>query len=262
MRFALRLAYDGSEYHGWWRHPGQPSVGAAVDAAFARFGEPQAEAIAASRTDAGVHALGQVAHVDVQRAHTPERLLTHLAMHLPPTIACTGVASVADDFDAVTHAREKTYCYRVHNAPIPNPFTQRFVWHPPFRLELPRLITLAELIPGTRDWSGFAKRGETRHLDGDLVRTIFSVQWETHGNELRCYVRGGGFTYRLVRSLIGAQIAVAQGTCSLAQLQAALNGEMNAVSAQQAPACGLCLQEVLYPQDIAWITSTASPTRG
>jgi tRNA pseudouridine38-40 synthase len=258
MRFAVRLAYDGTDYHGWWRQPGCASIGAELDAAFTRFGETLAQPVAASRTDAGVHARGQVAHVDVQRVYAPERLLAHLAMHLPANIACTAIAAAPDDFDAVLHAQEKHYCYRIHNSLIPNPFTQRFVWHPPFRLNLSELNALAKNIPGTRDWSGFAKRGETRHLDGDLIRSIFSVHWEEHDDELRCHVRGGGFTYRLVRSLIGAQIAVAHGTCSPAQWFAALSGEINAIAAQQAPACGLCLQDVRYAHSLSWVTSTAS----
>lgn len=246
MRFALLIAYDGTDFAGWWRQPGTRTVAGVFDEAFARIGETQAQVVGASRTDAGVHAQGQVAHVTTTRAWGADDLLRALATHLPSDVACRQVATVADTWDACHDASGKTYHYTIDHGEVADPFLARFAWRPPFRLDPERLLDAALGIAGERDWSGFSRRGETRHLDGDLVRRIDRVTWSVTGARLSCEVTGGGFTYRLVRSLVGAMVAVANGTCSRADLDAALAGQDSPAGRQQAPARGLCLMQVEY----------------
>ncbi len=249
MRYALRLSYDGTDFAGWWRQSDARSVAAELDAACARIGEPTAAAVGTSRTDAGVHARGQVAHVDLTRTRTPTQLHAALNTHLPDDVVCRAVAPVAGDWHAVHDARSKTYGYRIDNAAVAEPFTRRQCWRPQYRLTLDALRDAATGIVGCRDWCGFARRGDARE---DLVRTITAVDWSAHDDELRCSVSGDGFVYRLVRSLVGAMVAVAHGGCARAELDAALAGADSPAGRQQAPAHGLCLEAVHYDPQPAW----------
>ncbi len=250
MRFALLIAYDGTDFAGWWRQPGTRTVAGVFDEAFTRIGEPLAQVVGASRTDAGVHAEGQVAHVTTARTWEPDELRRALATHLPGDVACRDISVQFDAWDACHAASGKTYRYTIDHGTVADPFLARFAWRTPFRLDPQRLNEAAQGIAGERDWSGFSRRGETRHLDGDLVRHIERVAWTVEGQRLCCEVTGGGFTYRLVRSLVGAMVAVANGTCGRAQLDQALAGRDSPAGHQQAPAHGLCLMRVRYPNVI------------
>jgi len=252
-RYALRLAYQGTAFHGWWRQPHQRTVAGLLDQAFARLGEGQAAPVGAARTDAGVHATGQVAHVDVQRTWPPGRLLGQINAQLESDCVVTGVASVADDWHACHHARGKSYRYTIDDRAVPDPFQAALCWRTPFRLELTALQELAAHIPAHRDWRGFSRRGEYRE---DLARTITTCTWQrTPDGQLLMQIRGDGFTYHLVRSLVGACVAVAHGTSTAADFMASLGGEPTAAGAQQAPACGLRLEAVHYSDQPAWITA-------
>jgi tRNA pseudouridine38-40 synthase len=250
MRFALLIAYDGTDFAGWWRQPGARTVAGVFDDAFARLGEAQAHVVGASRTDAGVHAEGQVGHIATMRSWDADDLRRALATHLPADVACRQVVMVPDAWDACHAACGKTYRYTIDHGEVADPFLARFAWRTPFRLDPARLMAAAEGIAGERDWSGFSRRGETRHLDGDLVRRIDRVEWTVAGDRLCCEVTGGGFTYRLVRSLVGAMVAVGNGTCTHADLAAALAGAESPAGRQQAPARGLCLMRVAYPATV------------
>src|SRR5271170_2853916 len=251
--FALLLSYDGTAFAGWWRQPGRRTVAAELDAACRRIGEGTAAALGASRTDAGVHARGQVARLDLARAWAPRALLRALARQLPADLACHHLAAVAPSWHPCHDATAKTYRYRIDNAAIADPFAARFAWRPPFRLALTELAAAARAIPGRRDWGGFVRRGESRAGAGALVRTISRVEWQPAGTALDCTVTGEAFTYRLVRSLVGAMVAVAQGGCSASELTRALCGGDSPAGRQQAPACGLCLERVHYHQEPEWV---------
>ena len=249
-RFALLLAYDGTSFAGWWRQPEARSIASDLDAAFARIGEPHAAAIGASRTDAGVHARGQVAHVDCARAWTSAELHRALTRHLPMGIVCRGVARVADDWHAVHHASGKTYRYRLDVGTEPEPFlAPRISWRLPFPIRLAALQDAARILPGTHDMQAFARRGDHRE---DLTTHLHAVRWYAADRYWICQVRGTRFTYRLVRSLIGAMVAVAHGTASGEHWRRALAGEDTPAAQQQAPACGLSLERVHYTPPPTW----------
>lgn len=258
-RFALRLAYDGSGFSGWWRQAGSRTVAGELDSALARLGESEAAVVGAARTDAGVHALGQVAHLDLQRPWTAPELLRALGRHLPGDVYCCAVAAVASDWHACHQALGKTYRYHLDHGPCADPFRTRFAWRPPFQLDCAALQAASLAIPGTRDWSGFSRRGEQRV---DLVRTVHAMTWNEDGSDLHCTVSGDGFTYHLVRSLVGAAVAVAHGTCSQADLLRTLDGADTPAGHQQAPAHGLWLEQVHYTSEPIWVTTLAIGASG
>ncbi len=259
--YALLLAYDGTAFAGWWRQPGRRTVAAELDAACRRIGEGSACALGASRTDAGVHARGQVARLDLARPWRPAALLHALARQLPADLSCRSVAAVAPGWHPCHDAIAKTYLYRIDNAAIADPFAARFAWRTPFRLDLAGVQAAAASIPGRRDWGGFVRRGESRAGAGALVRTISTVAWHGAAGELACTVTGDAFTYRLVRSLVGAMVAVAHGGCSPAELTRALAGGASPAGRQQAPACGLCLERVSYERTLDWLAPDVADDR-
>ncbi len=249
-RYALLLAYDGTAFAGWWRQPDVRNVGGVLDAAFARLGEPTAAAIGASRTDAGVHARGQVAHVDCARMWTPAELARALARHLPPDVACQGIAEVEPEWHAVHDARGKTYRYRLDVGAAAEPFlAPRISWRPPFLVDLPALRAAATPLRGDLDLCAFARRGEHRK---DLRTQLATVDWYVRGRFLICRIRGSRFGYRLVRSLVGGMVATATGTVTTAQWLSAIAGNVTPAAQQQAPACGLCLERVHYAVPPRW----------
>jgi tRNA pseudouridine38-40 synthase len=254
-RYALLLAYDGSAFGGWWRQAEARSVAGELDAAFARLGEPQAAALGASRTDAGVHARGQVAHVDCARTWVAGELQRALNRQLPSDVVCRSVARVADDWHAVHLAGGKTYRYRLDVGDEREPFlAPRISWRLPFAIDLAGLQAAARILPGTHDLQAFARRGEHRE---DQRTTLQTVRWYDAGRYRIAQVRGTRFTYRLVRSLVGGMVAVAHGTVSDDQWQRALAGEVTPAAQQQAPAHGLCLEHVHYPRPPDWADATA-----
>ena len=212
-----------------------------------------AEALGAARTDAGVHAEGQVAHVDCSRAWACDELVHALNTHLDSDVSCLAAAAVDETWHACHASSGKTYRYEIDAAQSPDPLRQRYAWRPPGKLHLDRLQELAARIPGERDWSAFARSADARE---DYVRDIFQMQVAevagTFGPRFVFTVQGKGFTYHLVRSLVGAVIAVATQRCAEADLDAALRAQASEAANFQAPAKGLCLERVHYPEMLPW----------
>lgn len=247
-RYALLLAYDGSDFCGWQASEGRRSVQAELRRACSRLGIEDAIE-GCSRTDAGVHARGQVALLRSERVWQPAHLALSLNHHLPPDCCCRAAAELPPEWRLTEQVSGKHYSYRLDLGSVPNPFLARTGYRPARLPPGQRLQDLARLIPGSRDWRGFARRGESRD---DLVRTISRCHWQLTPPTATCHIHGEGFIYRLVRSLVGAQIAVATGTCSEQQLQAALAGEQSPAGRQQAPARGLCLESIAMREQPAW----------
>lgn len=247
-RYALLVAYDGTGFAGWWRQPGARTVAGTLDEACARIGEAGAEAVGASRTDAGVHAQGQLAHLDLHRAWDPSRLVLALNRHLPSDVAVRAAAAVDADWHAVHGVRRKTYRYRIDTGAAPDPFLARTAWRLA-GLDARRLAAAAALVPGRRDWAAFVRRGDHRE---DTVCRVLSCRWRWHGSEAACDIAADGFIYRLARSLAGGMALVGRGAADLDDWRAALDGRTAESARQQAPAHGLSLLRVVHRRPPAW----------
>jgi len=248
MRFALLLAYDGSDYHGFWRQPELRSIGAELDAAFDRLGESDARPVPASRTDAGVHARAQVAHVDCARSWQAEALQRAVDAQLPDAIACPAVAAVADDWHAARQALSKCYRYRLCCGRR-DPHEARFVWAPPRAPDPTTLDALAAELVGEHDFCAFRRRDEQR---SDTRCRIDAAGWRRRGSELHCEVQADRFVHHLVRSLVGAMVAVASAALPRRAWRAALAGDASEAARQQAPSRGLHLIRVRYAAEPVW----------
>jgi len=255
----LKLSYDGAEFAGWQVQPGRTTVQGALASAIGRLSGENVLPQGSGRTDAGVHALAQVASFRTASAIPAENWMRALNDILPASIRVLEVTEAAPEFHARTSARAKTYRYRIHRGAICPPFLARYVWHYPYPLEESAMVAGASVIVGEHDFTSFAavdpERAERIAAEEDIrtsnirttnVRTIFSSSWSREGEELIYTVRGSGFLHHMVRNLVGTFVLMGKGTVSLEDLRRILDARERTAAGPTAPASGLYLVEVEY----------------
>jgi tRNA pseudouridine38-40 synthase len=245
----LLLAYDGTGFHGWQRQPGLPSVQACLEEAAARILDEPVKLYASGRTDAGVHALGQVANF-ITSCRIPEANLRRaLNDILPPDVRVRAVEEVAPHFHARYAVRSKTYRYRILQADVCPPFVWRYVWHCPYELDRRRMAGAARFFVGEHDFTSFAATGaEEDDLEPSMVRTVFSskIFWNERSATLVYEVRGSGFLRHMVRNLAGTLVEVGRGRLAPAGISRILRARDRRSAGPTAPPQGLCLVRVEY----------------
>jgi len=241
----LILSYDGADLAGWQVQPGRTTVQGALASAIGRLSGENVLPQGSGRTDAGVHALAQVASFATASTIPVENWMKALNDSLPPSIRVLEVTEAAPEFHARKSARAKTYRYRILRAAICPPFLARYVWHYPYPLEESAMVAAARVVVGERDFTSFAAVDPER-MAASNVRTIFASSWTREGEELIYTVRGNGFLHHMVRNLVGTFLLVGKGTVSLEDLRRILDARERAVAGATAPASGLYLVEVEY----------------
>jgi tRNA pseudouridine38-40 synthase len=243
--FRLSLEYDGREFAGWQLQPGgQRTVQGTLHEAFRRVTGREVRVIGAGRTDAGVHAEGQVASVVVETELAPDRLRRALNGVLPPDLAVWECALAAEGFHARYQARSKLYRYRVWNGQSRSPLRATRAYHVPSALDLEAMRRAAALLLGTHDFSAFQTAGSAVR---STVRTLerLDVEGEPRG-EITLLVEGDGFLRQMVRILAGTLIEVGLGRRDAAGLPAVLAARERSRAGRTAPAQALTLVRVSY----------------
>ncbi len=251
MNFKLLLQYDGTDFHGWQIQNGERTVQGELQRVFSLLeGNGANVHVAGSgRTDAGVHAEGQVASVKLARNFAPERLRAAINGNLWRDLRVLAVEKAADDFHARFSAKGKTYVYRVVNAPVVSPFVCRYAQHEARPLDVGRMNEAARLFLGKHDWTAFS----CAQTDSESrIRTItdFSVEstWNQQANAaiIEFRITGEGFLRYMVRSIVGTMLEVGRGEKDFDTIQTAIvSGDRNLAGAT-APAHGLTLLKVYY----------------
>jgi tRNA pseudouridine38-40 synthase len=243
MVFRLTLAYRGGAYVGWQRQPNGLSVQQVVEEALADLLGGDARLIGASRTDAGVHARGQVAHLELA-ASFPERGLVHGTNHrLPEDVRVLAAARAPQGFHARRCAQAKEYRYRLVRAAVVSPLDSPFAVRAAPHLDIVAMAAAAAHLVGRHDFGAFALAGGAHRSP---VRRIFAAEWLERGEELVFRVVGDGFLRGMVRSLVGTLLEVGHGRRSPASLSDLLAGRPRSAAGPSAPARGLALERVLY----------------
>jgi tRNA pseudouridine38-40 synthase len=255
----LILSYDGAEFAGWQVQPGRMTVQATLSSAIGRLSGENVLPQGSGRTDAGVHALAQVASFATASAVPTENWVRALNDILPASVRVLEVTEVAPEFHARKSARAKTYRYRIHRGAICPPFLARYVWHYPFPLDEGAMMAAADVVVGEHDFTSFAavdperveRMAAAENLEAGEVRTtnvrrIFSSAWTRDGEELIYTVRGSGFLHHMVRNLIGTFLLVGKGTLSREDLRRILAARERSAAGPTSPASGLYLVEVEY----------------
>lgn len=243
MQYRFILEYDGSDYHGWQIQPGARSVQAVLESAVAQFiGEPVRVA-AAGRTDAGVHASGQVASFRTEKQLEPETVLRALNALTPDDIAVRDVRIVDESFDVRRSARSRTYIYRIWTRRVPSPFWRRYAWHLPRPIDHEALAAGAALIVGEHDFTSFRAAGcDAIHPVRRVTRSEFVVA----GDLVSYTIAATAFLRHMVRNIVGTLIEVGVGRRSPADITALLELRDRTAAGKTAPAHGLCLTQVDY----------------
>lgn len=251
----LTLSYDGTDFAGWQVQPDAPTIQGTLATAIGRLTGEKVLPQGSGRTDAGVHALAQVATFSTASPIPEENFVKALNDILPPSIRVTGIAAVPAEFHARKSARAKTYRYRVYRDGIFPPFLARYVWHFPFPLDEGAMAEAASVVVGEHDFTSFAAVNPEKRADGDgaaespaptNVRQVFSSKWEREGNEFIYTVRGNGFLHHMVRNLVGTFILIGKGTLSRADLSRILAARNRSLAGATAPSSGLFLVSVEY----------------
>lgn len=266
----VSIAYDGAEFHGWQVQPGLRTVQGTLADCLARITGETVLPQGSGRTDAGVHALAQVASFRLESPIPERNLIVALNDVLPPAVRITSVEAVHDNFHARHSAKAKTYRYRIYRRDICPPFLARYAFHDPYPMNEEALMRASEYIVGTHDFTSFAASDPDRSAriaesqigtsDGpetgendapdDLapsnVRTIYSSQWIRTNDELIYDVRGDGFLHHMVRNLVGTFLLVGKGTLKMTDVPAILQARNRSAAGPTAAACGLYLVSVEY----------------
>jgi tRNA pseudouridine38-40 synthase len=247
-RLRLIIAYDGGPFQGWQSQAHRDTIQDRIESAFGAIcGGARIAVHGSGRTDAGVHALAQVAHADVPAtfAHSPERWVLALDAHLPPQIRVLAVRFVRGDFHARFGTTGKTYRYRIWNAPVLPPVEFGRAWHFPSEIDLTAMQAAAALLAGRHDFAGFAAR---RSRPGeDTVRTIRSVNIKRRGPLITLTFQGDGFLYKMVRLMTGTLVRCGQHRADIGWITRLLAGPAGITKTSfAAPAEGLYLVRVNY----------------
>lgn len=253
MFFKITVAYDGTAFSGWQRQRGQRTVQQAVEDAWQAITGEAAAVTASGRTDAGVHAVGQVVGIESGTQLACSQLVMGLNAKLPDDVLVRRVEPAPDGFHATADARSKRYRYLIHNGRMPPLFDRQYVWHVPSPLDADRMHEASQRLVGTHDFACFQSVGSPRE---STVRTIQALtvrrgNWTTgfglnNDDQIAIEVTGDGFLYHMVRTIAGTLVRVGQGRRDGAWLDEVLAGGDRRAAGQTAPASGLMLMEVWY----------------
>jgi tRNA pseudouridine38-40 synthase len=243
----LTVAYDGTDFYGWQIQPDAATVQGTLSSAIGRITGEKVLTQGSGRTDAGVHALAQVATFQSESVIPVANFVVALNDILPASIRVLAAEQVPEDFHPRKSAKAKTYRYRIYRNPICPPLLARYVWHYPYPLDENAMRDAAPLVEGEHDFTSFAAVDPERGREGlSNVRRIFSSQWRRESSELIYEVRGNGFLHHMVRNLVGTLLLVGKGTLKPAELTRILETKDRSAAGATAPASGLYLVNVEY----------------
>jgi tRNA pseudouridine38-40 synthase len=243
MRYRLTVAYDGGNYCGWQLQPNVDSIQRRIEAALAELFEVQVRIFAAGRTDAGVHARGQVAAFDAPKPFAPEDLRRALNAILPRDIVVLDAAPTSDGFDPRRDARSRVYEYRILNRVRRSVFDYRYAWLYPIPLELAPMNAAARHFIGEHDFAAFRAVGSNEQT---TVRRVFVSEWRRDRERLIYRVEASGFLRHMVRTMVSAMVAAGCGKLEPTAILELLERHNRALAPASAPAHGLFLVAVRY----------------
>ena len=239
----LDICYDGSRYRGWQRLSGADNtLQGKIETALSRILGENVEISGSGRTDAGVHAMGQVASFHCQSDMLAEEILVQLRRYLPEDIGIISCREVSPRFHARLNAKEKIYRYRIWNSEKPCVFDRKYVWVDTESLDIGAMKQAAKLLTGAHDFSAFCANPKMKK---STVRCVQEISIERRGEELQLTFRGNGFLHNMVRILVGTLVEVGRGERD-SQSVTQLFGAKREMAGFLAPASGLCLMEVIY----------------
>lgn len=242
-RVKLVVAYDGTNYHGWQYQPNAVTVEGELNKALSEMLGTEIKVIGASRTDAGVHALGNVAVFDTDSRIPGEKFSYALNTRLPEDIKVVSSCEVTEDFHPRYDCHNKTYEYRITRSEFMMPTKRLYSTHVYYKLNVEKMQEAAVHFVGEHDFASFCSTGSTVE---DTVRTIYALEVLEEKEDLIIRVTGNGFLYNMVRIIAGTLLNVGCGKMSVEECRAAIDGVSRELAGPTAPAKGLCLMQINY----------------
>ena len=243
-RYRLTIEYDGRPFVGWQRQENGPSIQAALEAAIEKFCGETVTVFAAGRTDTGVHALGQVAHIDLERETSPDEVQGALNFHLKPApVAVLEVAEVAPEFHARFDAKARHYLYRIINRRAPLTFQSGLAWRVSVPLDVETMQAGANLLIGKHDFTTFRS---IQCQSKSPVKTLDVFEFSREGEVIEARLKARSFLHHQVRSMIGTLKLVGEGHWTVEDVQRALDAKDRTALGLNAPPDGLYLTRVDY----------------
>lgn len=240
----LLIAYDGSRYNGWQRQENtENTIQGKLETLLSKMTGKMVEIHGSGRTDAGVHAKGQVANFHTDTRMTTEEIKEYMNEYLPMDIAVLEVKDAAERFHSRLNVKRKTYCYHIWNSQVPNVFARKYSYQVPEPLDLEGMKKAASYLLGTHDFKSFCAR---KKMKKSTVRMIESIDFQKEGEMIRITYRGNGFLYNMVRILTGTLIEVGKGERQPEEMKEILESQERAKAGFTAPAQGLFMERVDY----------------
>ena len=245
MNVKLTIQYDGTRYDGWQRQGNTDNtLQGRLEGVLSRMGGKPVEIQGAGRTDAGVHAHGQVASVHLPEGYTPQEIQNYLNRYLPEDVAVVEVVEVGERFHARLSATGKEYSYHIRMGTVPDVFARKYQYRVEEPLDLAVMERAAGYLTGKHDFRSFCGN---RRFKKSTVREVFHIGVEVCGSDLTLVYRGDGFLYNMVRILTGTLLEVGLGQRTPESMVDILEARERTAAGKTAPAQGLVLQEVYYP---------------
>ncbi|HEX9123159.1 MAG TPA: tRNA pseudouridine(38-40) synthase TruA [Actinomycetota bacterium] len=239
----LTLAYDGTGFRGWARQRDQRTVQGVLEGALQRFLGSVPRLSAAGRTDAGVHARGQVVSFETSGEVDVDRMQRAVNAMLGPQVVVSDARTAPEGFDARFSATAREYRYRIDVGPWPDPFTARFEWHRPGELSVPQMRMAARHLVGRHDFASFCRKPPN---GGSTVRDLERLAVGRQGDRIEILARANAFLHQMVRSLVGTLVAVGEGRIGPEHIPMILAARDRAEAGPVAPPQGLTLERVVY----------------
>ena len=242
--YKITIQYDGSRYKGWQvQNSTDMTIQGKLQSVLSQMTGQEIEVIGSGRTDAGVHAYGQVANFHVPNQFNAQEIIDYLNQYLPMDIAVTDIEEVDERFHARFHATSKTYAYRIHRSNIPNVFERKYMYTYTEPLDIKAMKEAASILIGTHDFMSFCGN---KKMKKSTVRTITNIKIEERENELCISYTGDGFLQQMIRILTGTLIEVGNGMKQVSDIHRILESKDRANAGYTVPAEGLSLQSVEY----------------
>lgn len=248
MNYKLLIQYDGSRYDGWQKQGNTDNtIQGKLEHVLSRMTDETIEIHGAGRTDAGVHALGQVANFHTKKKYSAEEILIYMNQYLPDDIAVCQVENVPERFHARLNATGKVYVYTVRNSIVPDVFARKQEYQVESPLDVEAMKKAAQYFVGRHDFKSFCSN---KRYKKSTERTIYSCSIEEEGSRIRFVWHGEGFLYNMVRILTGTLIEVGLGMRTPESMSSILEGKNRELAGMTAPAQGLCLMKVEYGERV------------
>lgn len=245
MNYKLTIQYDGTRYDGWQRQGNtNNTLQGRLEGVLSRMVGRPVEIQGAGRTDAGVHARGQVASVHLPEGYTPQDIQNYLNHYLPEDVAVVAVEQVGERFHARLSATGKEYRYHIRMGTVPDVFNRKYCYRVEEPLDIPAMERAAQFLTGKHDFRSFCGN---RRFKKSTVREVFHIGVEVCGSDLTLVFQGDGFLYNMVRILTGTLLEVGLGERTPESMADILEARERTAAGKTAPAQGLVLQEIYYP---------------